>query len=130
MPNQDPAEYAAGNINIKAGIKNYYKPQMTLRVLQYLTVENDAMDMASYIGWVTDGSIVNLPANFKKFAKTSQGWAGTPTYESVFEDKINTGFLITNTSVELFGTIWKVTADLMLSGIAGWDPDIYPAIAD
>lgn len=130
LPNQDPAEYTAGYINIKAGIKNYYKPQMTLRVLQYLTVESEAMDMASYVGWITDGSTVNLPENFKKFAKSSSGWAGTPTYTSIYENKINTGFLITNTSVELFGTIWKVTADLMLSGIAGWDPDIYPAIAD
>ena len=130
LPNQDPAEYAAGKINIKAGIKNYYKPQMTLRVLQYLTDEAEAMDMASYVGWVTAGSIVNLPENFQKFAKSNAGWAGTPTYTSLYEGKIDTGFLITNTSVELFGTIWKVTADLMLSGIAGWDPDIYPAIAD
>lgn len=130
LPNQSIAEYTAGNINIKAGIKNYYKPQMTLRVLQYMSVEADAMNMASYVGWVTDGSIVNLTENFKKFAKSDTGWLGTPTYTSVYENKINTGFLITNTSVELFGTIWKVTADLMLSGIAGWDPDIYPAIAD
>lgn len=130
LPNQELAEYTAGKINIKAGIKNYYKPQMTLRVLQYLTDEADAMDMASYVGWVTDGSIVNLPENFKKFSKSKSGWAGTPVYKDVFESKINTGFLITNTSVELYGDIWKVTADLMLSGIAGWDPDIYPAIAD
>jgi hypothetical protein len=130
LPNQEIAEYTAGKINIKAGIKNYYKPQITLRVLQYLTVEDDAMDMASYIGWVTDGSIVNLPEKFKKFAKSTSGWAGTPVYKSVFESKINTGFLITNTSIELYGNIWKVTADLMLSGIAGWDPDIYPEIAD
>jgi hypothetical protein len=130
LPNQDATEYAAGNINIRAGIKNYYKPQMTLRVLQYLTVEEEAMDMASYIGWVTDGSIVNLPENFKKFAKSSTGWAGTPTYTSVYANKIDPGFLITNTSIELYGNIWKVTADLMLSGIAGWDPHIYPAIAD
>jgi hypothetical protein len=130
LPNQDPAEYLAGNINIRAGIKNYYKPQMTLRVLQYLTGEEEAMDMASYIGWVTDGSIVNLPANFKKFAKSSTGWAGTPTYTAIYENKIDTGFLITNTSIELYGNIWKVTADLMLSGIAGWDPHIYPAIRD
>jgi hypothetical protein len=130
LPNQSIAEYTAGKINIKAGIKNYYKPQMTLRVLQYLTTEADAMDMASYVGWLTDGSIVNLTENFKKFAKSTSGWAGTPTYNALYEGKINTGFLITNTSIELYGNIWKVTADLMLSGIAGWDPDIYPAIAD
>ena len=126
LPNQKQSEYP-DHINIKAGIKNYYKPQMTLRVLQYLTIEKDAMDMASYVGWVTDGSLVNLTENFKKFAKSEAGWAGTPTYVTEFQDKINTGFLITNTSIELFGNIWKVTADLMLSGIAGWDPDIYPS---
>jgi hypothetical protein len=130
LPNQTIAEYTAGNINVKAGIKNYYKPQMTLRVLQYLSSEDDAMDMASYIGWNTDGSIVNLPENFKKFSKSTGGWAGTPVYQGIYESRINTNFLITNTSIELFGNIWKVTADLMLSGIAGWDPDIYPSIAD
>jgi hypothetical protein len=130
LPNQTIAEYTAGNINVKAGIKNYYKPQMTLRVLQYLSSEEEAMDMASYIGWNNDGSIVNLPENFKKFAKSTAGWAGTPVYQGIYASRINTGFLITNTSIELFGNIWKVTADLMLSGIAGWDPDIYPSIAD
>ena len=35
---------------------------------------------------------------------------------------------IPNCSVEQFGGIYKVTADLMLSGIAGWDRDIYPNI--
>jgi hypothetical protein len=126
LPNQNASEYP-DHINIKAGIKNYYKPQMTLRVLQYIKNETDALDMASYIGWITDGTEVNLPPAYKQLA-TLGGYKGSPTYTSDFAKFVNPGFLVTNTSVELFGNIYKVTCDLMLSGIAGWDQDIYPAV--
>jgi hypothetical protein len=38
----------------------------------------------------------------------------------------NRNYLCTNASVEVYGGLYKVQADLMMSGIIGWDPDIYP----
>jgi len=123
----------AANINIKAGVKSYYKPQATLRVLLYVSADTNeaaaalALTKASYVGWTTNGSLFNLPAEYKKLAAATQ-YPGNFTYIAEYEAKINRSFLITSCSVERFGYIYKVTADLMLSGIAGWDKDIYPKV--
>lgn len=124
LPNQDRAEYEAGNINIKAGIKNYYKPSNTLRCLFYVNNEQTAVGYASYVGWNTNGNLYQLPDSYKGLATGQYG--GSFIYTTLYLSKINRGFLITSCSVEQFGGIWKVTADLMLSGISGWDKDIYP----
>ena len=126
LPNQNASEFP-NNINIKAGIKNYYKPSNTLRCLFYVNDEQTAVGFASYVGWCTNGSLYQLPDSYKGLATGQYG--GSFIYIPQFEAKINRGFLITSCSVEQFGGIWKVTADLMLSGISGWDKDIYPQIA-
>jgi hypothetical protein len=65
---------AAGDINIKAGIKSYYKPQSTLRVLIYVSADSEssaasmALTKASYVGWTTNGSLFNLPEPYKNTA--------------------------------------------------------------
>lgn len=125
LPNQNASEFP-NNINIKAGIKNYYKPSNTLRCLFYVNDEATAVGFASYVGWCTNGSLYQLPDSYKGLATGQYG--GSFIYIPQFEAKINRGFLITSCSVEQFGGIWKVTADLMLSGISGWDKDIYPQI--
>ena len=128
-----PKDNAEGSVNIKAGVKSYYKPQSTLRVLIYVSSDTEAnaatlaLTKASYVGWSTNGSIFNLPAEYKKLAE-KDAYPGNFDYEETYESKINRSFLITNCSVEKFGWVYKVTADLMLSGIAGWDKDIYPTI--
>lgn len=116
--------------NIKAGIKSYYKPQLTLKVLIYVSDETKALTMASYNGWVTDGNMFYLPENYKKLAKAADGggYPGGFKYTAEYTELINRNFLITNCSVERFGNLFKVTADLMLSGLSGWDPDIYPSV--
>lgn len=126
LPNQEASEFP-NNINIKAGIKNYYKPSNTLRCLFYVNDEATAVGFASYVGWCTNGNLYQLPESYKGLATGQYG--GSFIYIPQFEAKINRGFLITSCSVEQFGGIWKVTADLMLSGISGWDKDIYPQIA-
>jgi hypothetical protein len=126
---------AVEDINIKAGVKSYYKPQTTVRALFYIQKSTEeltqafALDIASYVGWVTNGSLFNLPIPFLRLALPpgeGGGYSGSFEYDSSYESRIHRNFLITNCSVELFGTTCKVTADLMLSGISGWDPDIYP----
>ena len=123
------------DINIKAGVKSYYKPQITVRALFYVQNSNEgvtqalALNYASYVGWVTDGSLFNLPTPYVRLTKgpgEAGGYDGSFEYDENYAEKIHRNFLVTNCSVELFGTTCKVTADLMLSGISGWDPDIYP----
>jgi hypothetical protein len=120
LPNQSTSDITP---NIKAGIKSYYKPQNTLRVLIYFNDENQALDRASIVGWVTNGDAFKLPEAYKKLA--TGGYAGEFNYTPEWDGLINKSFLVTGTSVERFGSLWKVTADLMLSGISGWDKDIY-----
>ncbi len=125
LPNQDPSEYP-DKLNIKAGIKNYYKPSNTLRCLFYVNNETTAVAYASYVGWTTNGTLYGMPQAYKDLVTGSYG--GNFIYSSAWSSRIHRGFLVTNCSVERFGNIYKVTADLMLSGISGWDKDIYPTI--
>jgi hypothetical protein len=120
-------------INIKAGVRSYYKPQITLRLTMYVgggsdsTADANAGKLASYNGWITKGSTFKLPEAYKQLA-VDGAYPGNFTYSSDFAAYVNRSFLVTNVSMELFGKIYKVTADLMLSGINGWDKDIYPSI--
>lgn len=123
LPNQN-AEETVSKVNIKAGIKNYYKPSNTMRVLFYVNNLEVALTYASYVGWVTDGTNWSIPAPYRQLA--TGGYAGSFQYHERWSSQINKSFLVTNGSVEEFGGIYKVTADLMLSGISGWDKDIYP----
>jgi len=120
LPNQDQTDTTP---NIKAGIKSYYKPQNTLRVLLYFNSQEAALDRASLVGWVTNGNSFYLPAEYKQLA--SGGYAGEFLFTDEWNDKIHKSFLVTNCSVERFGLLYKLTADLMLSGISGWDKDLY-----
>jgi hypothetical protein len=130
---------SVNDINIKAGVKSYYKPQITVRALFYVqksseeTTQAVALNYASYVGWVTNGTLFNLPTPFVRLTRSpgeGGGYDGSFEYVAIYEDLIRRDFLITNCSVELFGTTCKVTADLMLSGISGWDKDIYPKVPE
>lgn len=123
LPNQN-VEETISKVNIKAGIKNYYKPSNTMRVLFYVNSVEVALTYASYVGWVTDGTNWNIPSAYRQLA--TGGYAGSFQWNERWSSQINKSFLITNGSVEEFGGIYKVTADLMLSGISGWDKDVYP----
>ena len=120
-------------INIKAGVRSYYKPQITLRLTMYVggggesTADANAGKLASYNGWITNGSTFQLPDAYKKLT-VDGAYPGNFTYSSDYNGYVNRSFLVTIVSMELFGKIYKVTADLMLSGINGWDKDIYPSI--
>ena len=126
LPNQNISEYP-DHINIKAGIKSYYKPSITLRGLWYQASQTAALDLASYVGWTTDGTDMGMPEPYRKLGKKG-GYTGNFQYTDAFEARISRDFLITNCSVEQFGNTWKITMDFMLSGIAGWDPEVYPPI--
>jgi hypothetical protein len=123
-----PAQKDTEPVNIKAGVKSYYNPHSSLRSTFFIKDQAEALRLASYVGWVNDGTIFKLPDAYKQLATI--GYEGTLKYTDEYDALINKSFLCTNCSVEQFGTIYKITVDLMLSGLAGWDPDIYPVQAD
>ena len=121
LPNQSDTDTTP---NIKAGIKSYFKPQNTLRVLIYFTDQAEALNRASLVGWVTNGNSFYLQDEYKKFA--TGGYSGELVYSDEWTSQINKSFLVTNASVERFGAMWKLSADLMVSGMGGWDISLYP----
>jgi hypothetical protein len=123
-----PAQNSTETVNIKAGVKSYYNPHSTLRSTLYIKDQLEALRLASYVGWVSDGTIFKLPEEYKQLATI--GYEGTLKYTDEYDALIARSFLCTNCSVEIFGTIYKITVELMLSGMAGWDPDIYPVQSD
>jgi len=124
-----PAQKDTEPVNIKAGVKSYYKPQNTLRMTRYIAEEVEALSNASYVGWFTDGSYFGMPTAYTELSGDGGSYPGKLNYTSEYEAKVSRSYLVTACSVEQFGTIYKVTTDFMLSGITGWDPDIYPGPA-
>jgi hypothetical protein len=129
-----PQQDTTKPLNIKAGVKSYYKPQATIRMMFYIGGEvelqnsKDALNYASMVGWTTSGVRIGLPEAYQKLLDKADPYEGTLQYTSEYEDRIARSFLITNVSAELFGINYKITMDLMLSGISGWDRDIYPKL--
>ena len=121
LPSREPSD----PVNLKAGIRAYFKPGVTLRCLAYTNDADTAKLTIRRVGWANLGNIgaIVLP----------------PPYNSLLEDfdtdlpltlpdglERNRTYLCTNASVEVYGGLYKVQADLMMSGIIGWDTDIYP----
>jgi len=125
-----PAQKSTEAVNIKAGVKSYYKPQNTVRMTRYFDTENEALSNASYVGWFTDGTYFGMPSEYSALCgEGSPAYPGRLYYIQEYEDLISRSFLVTSYSVERFGNIWKTTGEFMLSGLTGWDPDIYPGPA-
>jgi len=115
------------NFNRKAGVKSYFRPSITMRLTGYTDSAVAAVDTCKYVWWST---------------KTGLGILTIPDiYKPILEDKLiivsndpnmkrGKDWLITGANMEVYGGLYKVTADLMLSGVAGWDPDIYPALTN
>lgn len=123
-----PAQKPGDKINIKAGIRSYYKPSVTLRCLVYTNNAELAQETVRRVGWSNKGKFgaINLPPPYDTLlAKADQDlpvvFVGNPG--------ANRNFLCTNASVETYGGLYKVQADLMMSGFIGWDKDVYPAVS-
>lgn len=120
-----PAQRLEDPINIKAGIKSYFRPSITMRLTGYTTSAVAAVDTVKYVWWstTTGVGILTIPDIYK----------GILNDNLVIESddpqiKKGKNWLITGSNMEVYGGLYKVTADLMLSGIAGWDRDIYPKL--
>jgi len=121
LPAQKPGE----PINIKAGVRSYFKPSVTLRCMVYTNSAELAQETVRRVGWSNKGffGAIILPPPYNTLLEKADEdlpivFVGNPG--------VNRNFLCTGASVEIFGGLYKVQADLMMSGYIGWDKDIYP----
>jgi hypothetical protein len=121
-----PAQKPGDKINIKAGVRSYFKPSVTLRCMVYTNNADLAQLTVRRVGWSNKGkfgAIILPPPYDSLLEKADQDlpvvFVGNPG--------VNRNYLCTNASVEVYGGLYKIQADLMMSGFIGWDKDIYPA---
>ena len=121
LPSRDPSE----DVNLKAGIKAYFKPGVTLRCLAYTNSAETAQKTVLRVGWANLGNIgaIVLPAPYNSLLDNFDSELPLTLPNGI---ERNRTYLCTSASVEVFGGLYKVQADLMMSGIIGWDTDIYP----
>lgn len=122
-----PAQKPGDTINIKAGIRSYFKPSVTLRCLAYTNNAELAQLTVRRVGWSNKGifGAIKLPPPYATLLENADAdlpivFAGNPG--------VNRSYLCTAASVETYGGLYKIQADLMMSGFIGWDKDIYPAV--
>lgn len=119
-----PAQKINDDVNRKAGVKSFLRPSVTLKLTAYTSDENMASETATYTGWISSKSGFGsfyIPTPYQKVAQTKL-FIGSI-------DKSLTGgpnWLITGVNMEVYGGLFKMQADLLLSGPMGWDKDIYP----
>jgi len=121
LPSRNPED----DVNLKAGVKSYFKPSVTLRCLVYTNNADLAKTTISRVGWANYGSIgaIKLPPPYDTLLAEFDANLPLTLPDGILR---NRNFLCTNCSVEVYGGLYKVQADLMMSGVIGWDNDIYP----
>jgi hypothetical protein len=123
-----PSRNTEDPVNLKAGVKSYFKPGVTLRCLCYTNNAELAKKTILRVGWANYGAIgaINLPPPYNTLLNDYDSDLPVILPEGVKRDRT---YLCTNASVEVYGGLYKVQADLMMSGIIGWDDEIYPVDA-
>jgi len=121
LPSRNPED----PVNLKAGIKSYFKPGVTLRCLAYTNDADVAQQTVLRVGWANLGNIgaIVLPPPYNSLLENFDNDLPLELPEGI---QRNRTYLCTNASVEVYGGLYKVQADLMMSGIIGWDTDVYP----
>jgi len=121
-----PAQKPGDTINLKAGIRSYFKPSVTLRCLVYTNNAELAQKTVRRVGWSNKGffGAIKLPPPYDNLLEKADQdlpvvFVGNPG--------VKRNYLCTSASVETYGGLYKIQADLMMSGFIGWDRDIYPA---
>lgn len=119
-----PTKSGSGKVNRKAGVRSWMRPSITMRLTGYTNDSLIAADAARYTWWVTkDGpGFLKIPEAYARLARDEIGFVNLDV--SGVEAEKN--WLIVSSNMEIYGGLYKCTADLLLSGPAGWDRDIYP----
>lgn len=119
-----PQQKENEDVNRKAGVKSYFRPSVTMKLTAYTASEELATDSVRYTGFIsskTGFGAFYIPGPYQKVAE--------PKLRIVSSDAAlarGQNWLITAVNMEVYGGLFKVQADLLLSGPMGWDPDIYP----
>ena len=118
-----PAQKKDDEFNRKAGVKSYFRPSIVMKLTGYTTDATAAQNAASKVGWRTfaGSGFLKIPESYQRISEYSA--TGATLQGSLAGEKPN--YLITSSNMEVYGGLFKVTVDMMLSGIAGWDADIY-----
>lgn len=113
-------------INIKAGVKTYFRPNTTLKCMGYTTDANIAGKVAVATWRVFSGDLdeLKVPEPYNRIAGEYD------SYLKVIDRQVprpaHRTWLCIASNVEMYGSIYKIQCEFMLSGWAGWDKDIYP----
>lgn len=108
--------------NRKAGVRSWMRPTVTLRLTSYTTDQTSATDVTARVGMIIDGSVgyIAIPEAYQGITTNSQ---------VAIEGGGKPNWLVTAANMEIYGGLYKVTADLLLSGVLGWDKDIYQDVS-
>lgn len=121
-----PENDAAKPVNIKAGVKTYFRPNTTLKCMGYTTDANIAgkVSVATWRVFSGDLDELKVPEPYSQIAKEYD------SYLKVIDPNVPKpaarNWLCIASNVEMYGAIYKIQCEFMLSGWAGWDKDIYP----
>jgi len=120
-----PSRKTEDPVNLKAGVRAYFKPGVTLRCLAYTNSAETAQKTVLRVGWANMGNIgaIVLPAPYNSLLDNFDSELPLSLPDGLSRNRT---YLCTSASVEVYGGLYKVQADLMMSGVIGWDPDIYP----
>lgn len=107
--------------NRKAGVKSWMRPTINLKMTSYTSNAINAAIACSY-----SGMIVKNKVNFLAIPEAYKG-IGQNGMLGLSEENETAGrdWLVTGANMEVFGGLYKVQVDLLLSGVLGWDKDIY-----
>ena len=113
-------------INIKAGVKTYFRPNITLKCIGYTTDANIAGKVAIATWNVFTGDLdeLKVPEPYNRIA--SEIDAKYKVVDPNVPRPAARNWLCIASNVEMYGAIYKIQCEFMLSGWAGWDKDIYP----
>lgn len=113
-------------INIKAGVKSYFKPNLTLKCMGYTPSAALAQQIALANGFVFEGGLseLSIPEPYKSIAKQID--SKLEVIDNNIPKPSKRNWLCVNSVVEMYGAIYKTQVELVLSGWNGWDRDIYP----
>jgi hypothetical protein len=120
-----PQQKLSDKVNIKAGVKSFFRPSVTMKLTAYTSNTALATDTCKYTGWATRSKawgVFQIPDAYSAIALQ-------PKLIIASDDEALTkgpSWLITGINMEVFGGLYKIQADLLLSGPMGWDADIYP----
>lgn len=104
--------------NRKAGVRSWMRPSITLKLTSYTTNATNSANACSYVGMIVKDGV-----DFLRIPEAYKGIGANGLYGLIVGEQRD--WLVTNANMEVFGGLYKVQADLLLSGVLGWDKDIY-----